>query len=59
MKQLIIILLSLIAMTSLVLLMSRQPQKTAIKIDPVKVMTDSLISPEQPVIARNSDSLIR
>ncbi|MEZ4685718.1 MAG: hypothetical protein R3B47_06525 [Bacteroidia bacterium] len=51
MKQLIIIFLSIVAIASLIVLISQQPHNPELGLSPVKVVTDSLISPAQPAIA--------
>ncbi|MFK7970342.1 MAG: hypothetical protein AB8F95_08245 [Bacteroidia bacterium] len=50
MKKLIIILFSLVAMASLVVLISRNPQKPATEKHPVTAFADTLLHPGQDVV---------
>jgi hypothetical protein len=51
MKQLIIILVSIVAIASLLWLILQQPHSPEAGLHPVKMVADSLISPNQPGLA--------
>ena len=54
MRKLVIIILSLLAIASLLILMSRQPQPVAQDLNPVDIITDSLVTPAQPLVLVDS-----
>ena len=57
MKKIIIILFSVIAMASLLLLVSRQPNSQVAKLNPVKVISDSLIAPSHALVTLDPDTI--
>ena len=57
MKKLLIIVFSIIAMASLLLLVSRQPNKQVTKIDPVKMISDSLLTPTNALVKIDLDTI--